>query len=865
MPIPVKLRLISLTLSASIPLLAQPSQAIPPDPGQLVEQSISLYKTADYQSAIAKLTIALKLYQQANDRPNTAIVQENLARTYQQLGQSDQALLHWQQVIPLHQNNPTKLGRALTEQAQTYSNLGQPKTAIELLCHKLDSPPTATCAPTSALSLAKATQDKDLETAALGSLGEAYRLLGKTDPAITHLKLALHLAQQQNNPAYQISALNSLANTHTSLAQLHYQRAESAQRRRDSSSAETQAKLGLDNDNIALRHLEDSLKLAQGDPQASIRAILSLLPIHSRQKNQAEITNRLTQARQLLNQSPNNRQRIYASIDLARQSSCAPDAEALLNQAVSISEQIGDRRATSFALGALGKLYECQGNLTSDRAAKTKKLALALTKTQAAIQAAEPNLKAKDSLYQWEWQTGRILKATGQTVEAIKAYKRSIAILDSIRSDILNANRDLQFDFRDTIDPIYRDLIALQLGLKTPDTPDSQTPALQSTTPTQNLTTILATMDSLQLAELQNYFGSECVITAVSQLDSKDSLKALNQLTTTAIISSIILDDRAVMILKLPNQAPKGFAVGVGKVKLEQKINALRSQLEDYTKKEDFNLQESKDLYNLLIRPLAQALEGQSIDTLVFVQDGILRSVPMAALHNGDKFLVEQYAIATTPSLTLTDLTTPDRSKLQALALGVTQATKIDSTDFPALQFVEAEINGLKQQLPGSQSLLNKDFREDRIQQILNQKSFPILHIATHGQFGADPEDTFLVTGDVSKKSKLTIADLDILLRQVSKSQAPDLLMLTACQTAVGDDRSTLGLAGAAVRAGSRSAIASLWFVDDLSTASLVNAFYGNLPKMSKAQALQKAQKQMIQQGDHPAYWAALVLVGNWL
>ena len=896
MPSPSISRLVSLFLSSTLLTLVLSTSGrtsesgntaiAPSDPAQSVQEGINRYKSADYLGAISHLESALTAYQKANDRPNITIVQENLARTYQQLGQSDQALSYWQKVIPFyrHQADPTKLGRALTEQAQVYTNLGQPKTAIELLCHKLsDSHPEAyqtssPCDPYSALSLAKTTQDPALETAALGSLGEAYRLLGKPQWAIGHLSQALDLARRQNNQLYQTSALNSRANVYASRAQLNAQRAKSAARRQDSSAAKHLENLALADDNAALRDLQDSMDLNQNDPQARLRTLLSRLSIYTRQNDPAKTADTQNQARQILGQSPENRQRIYATIDLARSlqsptCTTAPpvDAETLLKQSVKMGQDIADRRATSFALGALGKLEECRATLMPNENAKQAALKQALILTQEAIQAADPQLKAKDSLYQWEWQTGRILKALGQTPGAIAAYQRSIKTLDEIRSDILNSNRDLQFDFRDMIDPIYRDLISLQLSLKDVNIPgdqDTQSVSIQPSAATQDLTAVLTTMDSLQLAELQNYFGSECVITAVSQVNSKESQGKLDKLSNTAIVSSIILDDQAVMILKLPNQAPKRFPIGnrIRKEQLERKVNALRSSLEDYTNKEDFNLKESQDLYDLLLRRPINALEGKSINTLVFVQDGMLRSIPMAALHDGKQFLVERYAIATTPSLTLTDLTLPKQVKWQALALGVTQATKTENTDFPALQYVESEINGLKEQLPGSQSLLDKEFREDRIQQILNQKSFPIIHIATHGQFGADPDDTFLVTGDVTKQSKLTITDLDLLLRRVSKDQAPiDLLMLTACQTAVGDDRSTLGLAGAAVRAGTRSAIASLWFVDDLSTASLVNSFYGNLPTMSKARALQKAQQKMIQQGEHPAHWAALVLVGNWL
>ena len=840
------------------------------NPDQLVQQGIDRYQAGNYPAAIVVLQTALTQYRQSHDSPNTAIVLENIARTSQQLGQSDQAIAYWQQAINLYQQlgNSAKLGRALTEQAQAYTNLGQPKTAIALLCHEIEpaldesTNQSVTCVAKSALQLAQATQDKELETAALGSLGEAYRLLGEYEAAIDRLKSTLTLAETLGNKPYQISALNSLANALTSRAQLNYRRAQSDQHRQDTNGAEKRKQSAKNDDEQALKHLEASLTLAQSqkDAPAQMRSLLSTLPIYTRQKDERARTSALLQAVSLWETLPNTRSRIYAGIDLARflqSSSCtANPAETILQKATDSAHQIQDHRAESFALGALGKLYECRGMLTQ-----------ALEITQQAILVAEQDLKAKDSLYQWEWQTGRILKALSRKSEAIAAYNRSIGTLDTIRSDILSANRDLQFDFRDTIEPIYRDLIALQLSLE--DKPISENNGIQSAKlETQvsklasgNLVTVLNTMDSLRLAELQNYFGSECILTAINPVNAP----LIQEQPRTAIVNSIVLDNSTVMILKLHNQALLRFPVNLSQGKLEQKVDKFRQRLEDYQDKAPFNLQESQELYDLLVKPFAPALKEQNITTLVFVQDGILRSIPMAALHDGKQFLVESYAIATTPSLSLTTLTPLDRGNLRALGLGITQATIVEGKSFSSLEYVKGEIDGLTKQLLGSQSLLDQEFQRDRLKQVLNQTSFPIIHIATHGQFGADPNDTFLVTGDRSQ-NKLTIADLDRLLRRVAKNKDRiDLLMLTACQTAVGDDRSTLGLAGVALQAGAKSAIASLWFISDEATGELTNSFYNNLPKMSRAEALQTAQRELIKSGKTPAYWSAFVLVGSWL
>lgn len=183
------------------------------------------------------------------------------------------------------------------------------------------------------------------------------------------------------------------------------------------------------------------------------------------------------------------------------------------------------------------------------------------------------------------------------------------------------------------------------------------------------------------------------------------------------------------------------------------------------------------------------------------------------------------------------------------------------------------ELTRIGEIIPGSKQLLDADFTRDRLQQELSQTAYPILHVATHGKFATDPGDTFIVTGD---QKKLTFNELDRLLRTVSRNTEPlELLFLTACETATSNDRSALGLAGVAVQAGARSALATLWAVDDAATAQLATEFYTRLqqPQLSRAQALQAVQRALLEgtvtvegiNATHPAYWAPFVLVGNWL
>ncbi|MBD2103733.1 CHAT domain-containing protein [Leptolyngbya sp. FACHB-261] len=831
---------------------------------QQVQQGVERYQAGDFQGAVERWQPALVAYRNANRPTETAIVLENLARAYQQLGQIDRSISHWEQAIATSRQlgDSRQVARLLTEQAQSYSSLGQHRQAIALLCGAYGE--AHNCAEASALQLARSQQDRPTEAAALGSLGNAYRLSGEYGQAIEYLNAGLQLARELNQTTYTIAALNDLGNAHASLAQSQYRQASSAEQRGGSNEASQLRTQGRNQDSQALQYFQESLQLArsQKDQSAQLRALLNLVPTYHRSNDSDRAAESLQQAVALLDRLPDDREKVYAAVDLASllqpalalnlslagpqclQSRTEPQAIELLSKATAIAQRIQDRRSESFALGKLGHIYECRQDYTK-----------ALELTRQAQWAADQNLLAKDSLYLWEWQAGRIFKAQNRQPEAIQAYEQAVNTLETIRGDILIASRDLQFDFRDTVDPIYRDLAELRLSR-------ALLPSVSAKDRTQELSSVLNTIDSLKLAELQNYFGNDCVLAVGPQPLNQDSIGS-----ATAIINSIIFRDRTAILVSLPDGEKKLHWLNIDNERLRQTINEFRRILE---RRADliYDPTLSRQVYDWIIRPFAEDLARTQTTTLVFVQDGILRSVPMAALHDGQQFLIQKYAVATTASLTLTDAKALDRQGLRALALGLTEESAVDGRTFPALSNVGLEIDQVETELPGSKQLLNQEFTRERLRQELTTTSYPILHIATHGEFGSEPENTFLVMGN---NDKLTINDLDAVIRSVNRKIGPvELLTLTACQTAAGDDRAALGLAGVAIQAGVKSALASLWYIDDAVTAELVTQFYDGLrdAKLSKAEALRAAQQAVINKGGfsaHPAYWAPFTLIGNWL
>ena len=221
-----------------------------------------------------------------------------------------------------------------------------------------------------------------------------------------------------------------------------------------------------------------------------------------------------------------------------------------------------------------------------------------------------------------------------------------------------------------------------------------------------------------------------------------------------------------------------------------------------------------------------------------------------------------RYAVAVTPGLSLLDPRPLPHAQIKLLACGVSQAVQ----GFPALGAVPGELQSLNAMFQGKK-LLDQDFTAQTLERELAQGGYSIVHIAAHGNFGADASRTYILAFD----KPLTMDRLEELILPHLLSDHPiELLTLSGCQTAAGDDRAALGLAGVAIKAGARSALASLWSIEDAATQQLMTEFYANLknhPGQTKVQALQQAQIKMLNdtQRSHPCYWSPFLIIGNWL
>ncbi len=490
-------------------------------------------------------------------------------------------------------------------------------------------------------------------------------------------------------------------------------------------------------------------------------------------------------------------------------------------------ESLGDRRAKAYALGSLGALYE-----------QSQQFKEAEDLTKQALFIAE-SINAIDISYRWRSQLGRLRYAQGDISGAIAFYSESVDDLQQLRNDLVSVNAGLQFSFRESVEPIYRQLISLLL--LEDGTISSQ----------KNLKKAQAVIESLQLAELTNFLRSNCL--------SANSVKLADIDRFAAVIYPIVLEDRLEVILSIPNQPLRRYSTSITQKELEQIVNELRVDLRE-PRTEDY-LAKSQTVYDWLVRPAIADLRKSDIKTLVFVLDGALRNIPMASLHDGKHFLIQTYSVALTPGLQLLDPKPLVREKTTVLAGGITEARN----GLTSLPNVFQELKNIQAQILNSKELLNQDFTENNLRKNLVNNSFPIIHLATHGQFSSRASDTFLITWD----GMLNLDSLTQLIQNRGQDKILELLVLSACQTAVGDSRAALGLAGMSVRAGARSTMASLWSIDDAATSLFMTEFYQELTKAKseKAASLRQAQIALLTQTkyQHPYYWSPFVLLGNWL
>jgi CHAT domain-containing protein len=604
------------------------------------------------------------------------------------------------------------------------------------------------------------------------------------------------------------------------------------------------------------------------------------------------ISEKINNIQQQIELLPKSHTALFIRLNFAKsliQITNIPDAkiEKFLETTIKQARDIGDSKAESYGYGYLGELHE-----------KNQQWQLAKENTQKALFIAQSLSIATSPLdieYLWEWQLGRIYKSQllprAQTQskgmqqkgsknlnDASQMYQQAYLTLQVLRKELVAGNPDSQLSFQNDIEGIYRDYVDLLLWDKNPDQ--------------ENLSKAREVVASLQAVELENFLRLACPEFNIEKIDEIiDKPPEKNkQPVKTAFFYPILLKDRIEVIIKLPeNPNLKHYSTPLDEATVEKQIKNLQIDLKEYTfnaliRKLQLDLEEEytfddvkkegKLVYDWLLKEAEPYLKG--IDILVFALDTNLRNIPLAALVINDKektpnYLIDNYALALAPRLEIPKRETFQWKGLKILAAGLMEPKDNNNKlKFPKLNHVEKELKAIEE-IPNSNfsvsQLKNENFTSNKFTDQINTSAFRIVHLATHGEFSSSPDKTFILASDESIKINQIG---EIFRKQAQRQPEPiELLVLSACETASGDKRATLGISGVGVRAGARSAIASLWTLDDEISVDFTKIFYRQLiePKTTKAQALQQTQKQLkiLPGREHPRYWAPYILLGNWL
>ena len=594
-----------------------------PAPDPLLQQSQSLYDRSEYEKAVKLLQQAVASYRQQGDELGIAIALGNLALAYQQLrqwqsaeqaiaeslqllpneltasapilaqilavrgrwelkqGKTEAALATWQETTTLYRQLKDEGGiiRSQLNQAQALTSLGRYFQAEKALTKTLQQLPP---------------EDSPIKATVLHSLGKVYRSLGNLKRSRQMLEQSLSMATATKSPTGDVYL--SLGNT--ARAEGQPQAALNFYRQAVENASSTATRLQAQLNQLDLLELQAAVQLAK-----QIESQLeSLPPSHTSVSARINLAENWQQLQQKTTTEIVTKAKLISILTAAQQQ----------------AEQLGDNSALAYALGNLAQVY-----------ATDRELSKAIALTQQALYQGQA-VNDPSLTYRWQLQLGRLQQQAGDSSEAIAAYTAAVNSLQALRQNLVALNTQVQFDFRQRVEPVYRELVDL---------------LLRSQPSQADLVLARQTIESLQLIELENFLRQAC-------LEPRADIDELVENDTTAVIYPIILKDRLEIILKLPQTPLIHFTTVVTKDEFDTTVTALRTDLLDVTKTVSVQ-QQSQQLYTWLIEPLSTALADNQIDTLVFVLDGSLRNIPMSVLHDRQQqqYLIEQYALAIAPGL----------------------------------------------------------------------------------------------------------------------------------------------------------------------------------------------------------------------
>lgn len=703
----------------------------------LLQQGWNLYQAEKFSEAVPIFQQAAAAFQTQGDVVNQALALNYLALTYQQLGQlpaANKAIADSLTLLPKNGINSQELSvraQALNTQGQLQLAQGQSEKALAswneaatLYAKKRDVGGEVGSKINQAqalqalglyrrafITLAEVNQllqqqpDPTLKATGLLSLGNALRTAGTLDQKNLKIRLtAKGIDGLGSVQALQQSlAVASKLNSPQLLAKIYLSLGNTAQAQRSENPNQAQQYIAQ-----ALKYYQQAASVSDS-PVTRLEAQMNLLRLSIASRQQVNYQTLVSEIQSQLATLPPSRRALYARINFAQSLACLkqePQAQGstisvncskqetgvkelktntpewreiaqILATAIDQAKALGDQRAQAYALGTLGGVYE-----------QTQQLPIAQQLTQQALVLTE-SIGAQDIGYRWQWQLGRILLAQGNKPGAISAYTKAVDNLKSLRRDLAAANRNVQFSFRDGVEPIYRELVSLLLP------PAGKEPTQEDLKHARDV------IESLKVAELDNFFRRACVDAKPVSIDTVDR--------TAAVVYPVILPDRLAVILSVPSSSPKKesfhlHTIAVSQKQVQDKLDELRQTLENRTTPE-FQAP-ARDVYNWIIQPIASELKSHQVKNLVFVLDGPLGSIPMGALYDGKQYLVENYDVVITPGLQLLNPQPLTRNELRTIAGGLTEA----KPNFAPLPAVKKELTEIQSTVSNTKVLLDERF-----------------------------------------------------------------------------------------------------------------------------------------------------------
>jgi CHAT domain-containing protein/Tfp pilus assembly protein PilF len=767
------------------------------------------------QEALGFYEQALKIWREQGNRKEEGNTLRNVGAVYRKLSDYAKALQFYQQALAINQEIGDRRdeGNILNSIGLVYNNLGQPNKALDFLRRSL--------------AIAKQRKDLRAQSSILSNIGLAYRRLKEIDKALESYFQAFQLALDTGDLGSQSVTLNNLAS------------------------------IAIDQKNYddAMNFLQKALVVVR------------------------KVGDRVTEAR------------ILGNIGLVANYQGKPN-QALANyqQSLQLDRQTGNRRGESITLSNMGSLMADQGRM--ELTIYFYKLSVNVRES---IRKDIRNLSREDQnafkqsvsdvyrgLASILLEQGRVMEAL-QVLDLLKVQELQDYLQDIKGNDITAQGIELlpqeqslsklMTETASQANSLNNELDSLR---KLPNPNDAQQARIAEITKiqleaTQKLVSLFNSnnVQTIEKNLKQNAIADNLKLSAYISLQER--LKSLIQTAQfpqrTALFYPLILGNRLELVLFIPDAPPIHRTVKINQTDLQSAIASFRIDLQDAN---SFDVKDSAEkLYAWMIKPIADDLRKHQVQTIIYAPDGQLRYIPLAALYDGKQWLIENYAINHITAINLFRLGSQTVAKPHVIAGAFSQGkyefnVGTQKFEFTGLPFAGKEVENLGTIIPNTTKLFNSSFQRNEI--IEPNRNYNIIHLATHAAFvSGKPEESFILLGNGDRLSLREIQNL--------KMPAVDLVVLSACQTAlggvVGGGEEILGFGYQMQRTGAKAAIASLWTVSDGGTQALMDIFYGELQKeqFSKVESLRQAQLSLIRnpksEFKHPYYWSAFILIGN--